>query len=164
MATENKNLSAIDFKSIGNARGKKITLVVAQWNKEITDGLKEGAINTLIELGVYNRDISIVEVPGSFELPFAANQVIKNKKADAIICIGSVIRGETSHFDFVCQGTTYGIQKLNVTQDVPVVFCVLTDNNITQSKDRSGGKHGNKGVEAAATAIQMIKVKEDLAK
>lgn len=164
MATENKNLSAIDFKSIANARGKKITLVVAQWNKEITEGLKEGAVNTLIELGVYNRDISIVEVPGSFELPFAANQVVKNKNVDAVICIGSVIRGETSHFDFVCQGTTYGIQKLNVTQNVPVVFCVLTDNNFTQSKDRSGGKHGNKGVEAAATAIQMIKVKEDLTK
>lgn len=163
MATVTKNLSEIDYASLPKARGKKITLVVAQWNKEITQGLQDGAMETLYKLGVYNRDIKVVEVPGSFELPFAAKQVVQNNSVDAVICIGSVIKGETSHFDYVCQGTAYGIQRLNVTGDTPVIFCVLTDDTIQQSKDRSGGKHGNKGVEAAAAAVQMIKVKEDLA-
>lgn len=164
MATENNNLSEVDLTGLPKVRGKKISLVVSQWNNEITEGLKVGAIETLTKLGAFKRDISIVDVPGSFELPFAAKQVVENTEVDAVICIGCVIKGETSHFDYVCQGTTYGIQKLNVTGDVPVIFCVLTDNTLQQSKDRSGGKHGNKGVEAAVTAVQMIKVKEDLSK
>lgn len=162
MATISKNLSEVDYKGLPKARGKKISLVVAQWNKEITDGLKNGAIEALVKLGVYQRDISVFEVPGSFELPFATQQVMANKEVDAIICIGSVIKGETSHFDYVCQGTTYGLQKLNLNGNVPVVFCVLTDDTLQQSKDRSGGKHGNKGVEAAVTAVKMIELREDL--
>mgnify|MGYP001035820632 CR=1 FL=1 len=168
MATANNNLSDVDFdinlsqRSV--ARSVKVSLVVAKWNKEITDGLKKGAVDALLQLGMYERNINVVEVPGSFELPFAAKQVIDNQEVDAVICIGSVIKGETSHFDYVCQGVTYGIQKLNVNGDVPVIFCVLTDDNIQQSKDRSGGKHGNKGVEAAVTAIEMIQVKKDLSK
>jgi len=168
MATANNNLSNVDFdinlsqRSV--ARSVKVSLVVAKWNKEITDGLKKGAVDALLQLGMYERNINVVEVPGSFELPFAAKQVIDNQEVDAVICIGSVIKGETSHFDYVCQGVTYGIQKLNINGDVPVIFCVLTDDNIQQSKDRSGGKHGNKGVEAAVTAIEMIQVKKDLSK
>ena len=161
MATAGKNLSEIDAKAL-KGRGRQIALVVAEWNSEITEALKEGAIEALNQAGVWNRDILTVNVPGSFELPFGAKQVIENKSVDAVICIGSVIRGETAHFDFVCQGATYGIQKLNLTKDTPVVFCLLTDDNIQQAKDRSGGKHGNKGVEAAVTALKMIALKEDL--
>jgi len=166
MATAGTNLSELNIdltlsqKSL--ARSIKISLVVAKWNAEITQGLKDGALEGLQQLGMNLRDISVVEVPGSFELPFAASQVIKNKEVDAVICIGSVIKGETSHFEYVCQGVTQGIQELNVKGDVPVVFCVLTDDNIQQSKDRSGGKHGNKGVEAAVTAVEMIQLKRDL--
>ena len=160
MATAGKNLSELDHNLRG--RGYKIALVVAQWNTEITEALKEGAITALTEAGVWHRDILTVEVPGSFELAFGAKQVIQNKAVDAVICIGSVIKGETAHFDYVCQGTTYGIQKLNVEGDTPVVFCLLTDNTLQQAKDRSGGKHGNKGVEAAVTALKMIKLKEGL--
>ncbi|MFT6715943.1 MAG: 6,7-dimethyl-8-ribityllumazine synthase, partial [Saprospiraceae bacterium] len=148
MATASKNLSEfnLDLSKRSVSRTLKISLVVAKWNKEITEGLRDGAMEALQQLGLYKRNISVVEVPGSFELPFAAKQVIDNQEVDAVICIGSVIKGETSHFDYVCQGVTYGIQELNIKGDVPVIFCVLTDDNIQQSKDRSGGKHGNKGV------------------
>jgi 6,7-dimethyl-8-ribityllumazine synthase len=166
MATANKNLSDvnvdIDLKQMSLARTLKVTLVVAKWNKEITSSLKDGAVAALLQLGLYKRNITVIHVPGSFELPYAASQVISNKEVDAVICIGSVIKGETSHFDYVCQGVTYGIQELNVRGDVPVIFCVLTDNNLQQSKDRSGGKHGNKGVEAAVTAVEMVQMKRDL--
>lgn len=161
MATANKNLSEINLKEL-DGRGAKIALVVSQWNTEITSGLKDGAVETLVNARVWRRDIIVVEVPGSFELPFGAAQVMKHKEVDAVICIGSVIKGETAHFDYVCQGTTYGIQKLNTEGDTPVIFCLLTDNNLQQAKDRSGGKHGNKGVEAAVTALKMIQLKKDL--
>lgn len=166
MATANKNLSVIDLennlKQKSLARTVKVSLVVAKWNKEITEGLKNGAMETLLKVGVYKRNISVYQVPGSFELPFAAKQVINNKEVDAVIVIGSVIKGETSHFDYVCQGVTHGIQELNTQGDTPVIFCVLTDDHIQQSMDRSGGKHGNKGVEAAVTALEMIQLKRDL--
>ena len=162
MATITKNLSAIDLSKLPKGRGKKITIVVSEWNSEITNNLKTGAVDTLIAAGVYNRDIKIISVPGTFELPFAASQIIKNTEVDSVIAIGCVIRGETSHFDYVCQGVTNGIQQLNVTTNTPVIFCVLTDENIQQSKDRSGGKFGNKGVEAAATALKMIELNQKL--
>jgi 6,7-dimethyl-8-ribityllumazine synthase len=162
MATITKNLSTVDLSSLPKGRGKKITLVVAEWNGEITSKLKQGAFDTLVGAGVYSRDVKIINVPGAFELPFAASQIIKNTEADAVICIGCVIRGETPHFDYVCQGVTNGIQQLNVTTNTPVIFCVLTDDNIQQSKDRSGGKHGNKGVEAAVTALKMIELNQKL--
>jgi 6,7-dimethyl-8-ribityllumazine synthase len=164
MATVHKNLSEYKLEETPKSRGKKITIIVSKWNDEITDSLKEGAVETLKDLGVYARDIKIIEVPGCFELAFAAKQVITNHEVDAVICVGCVIKGETSHFDYVCQAATNGIQKLNVQYDVPVVFCVLTDDNIDQSKSRSGGNLGNKGVEAAVTAAQMIKMKEDILK
>lgn len=168
MATANRNLSEttldLDFTQKSIVRNLNISLVVAKWNKEITDGLKEGAISTLEGFGIYKRNINVVEVPGSFELPFGAKQVIANQSPDAVICIGSVIKGETSHFEYVCQGVTYGIQELNVSGEVPVIFCVLTDDNIKQSQDRSGGVHGNKGVEAAISAVEMVLMKQGLEK
>ena len=108
----------------------------------------------MIDCGVREKDIHITYVPGSFELVFGARKALE-KQVDAVIVIGSVIQGQTKHFDFVCQGVTQGIVSLNLSSDQPVVFCVLTDNNLQQSIDRSGGVHGNKGVEAAVTAIKM---------
>jgi 6,7-dimethyl-8-ribityllumazine synthase len=163
MATKNQNLSENKVVTGLRLLDKKIALVVAQWNSEITHALSNGAIDTLIKSGVAERNIHKFSVPGSFELPHGAKTVLSGKtKYDAVICVGCIVRGETAHFDYVAQGVTYGIQKLNIEQDVPVVFCVLTDDTIEQSKARSGGKHGNKGDEAAATAIQMIQLKAQI--
>lgn len=155
MATENKNLSQYDKTQLPNAEAFRFGIVVSQWNAHITHNLQKGAVETLLDLGAKQENISCYEVPGSFELIHGASRLCKNGKVDAIITIGSVIRGETAHFDYVCQGVTQGIKDLNVHYDIPVIFCVLTDDNEQQSLDRSGGKHGNKGVEAAVAAVIM---------
>jgi 6,7-dimethyl-8-ribityllumazine synthase len=160
VATSLKNLS--EHQNTTSAEGMKIALVVAEWNAEITEGLKKGAHDTLIQQGIYERNLSIHYVPGCFELPLAAQTLLEKGSVDAVICIGCVIRGETSHFDYVCQGTTFGIQTVSLKYNKPVVFCVLTDDNIDQSRARSGGKHGNKGVEAAITAIKMIALQKEI--
>lgn len=162
MATTGTDLSAYQKEAIPSAQGKRIALIVAEWNADITQGLLKGAVTALIDLGVLKNDIDTLNVPGTFELTYGANQVCLTEKYDAVICIGSVIRGETAHFDFVCQGATQGITLLNIQHDIPVVFCVLTDDNKQQSIDRSGGKHGNKGTEAAVTAIKMVHFKIQL--
>lgn len=154
MATALSNLSNYDEEGIPSGKGLKIALVVAEWNAEITDNLRLGAHATLIDCGVDETDVFTTKVPGSFELVFGAKKALE-QTVDAVIVIGSVIQGQTKHFDFVCQGVTQGIVSLNLTSDRPVVFCVLTDNTLQQSIDRSGGVHGNKGVEAAVTAIKM---------
>jgi len=155
MATENKNLSVYDKNKIPNAKNLRFGIVVSEWNDEITEALYEGAQEALLDCGTLSKNILRWDVPGSFELTFGCKKMIQTQKLDAIIAIGSVIRGETSHFDFVCSATAQGIKDLNVAYDVPVIFCVLTDDNIEQSRARSGGKHGNKGTEAAIAAIQM---------
>lgn len=155
MATENKNLSEYDKNNLPNAEAFRFGIVVSQWNNHITHNLQKGAIEALIDLGAEEKNIDSFEVPGSFELIYGAAQLCKQKTYDAIIVIGSVIRGETAHFDYVCQGVTQGIKDLNVQYDTPVIFCVLTDDNEQQSIDRSGGKHGNKGTEAGVTAVVM---------
>ena len=155
MATENKNLSVYDKNKIPNAKNFRFGIVVSEWNDEITEALYEGAQEALLDCGTLSENILRWDVPGSFELTFGCKKMIQTQKVDAIIAIGSVIRGETSHFDFVCSATAQGIKDLNVAYDVPVIFCVLTDDNIEQSRARSGGKHGNKGTEAAIAAIQM---------
>ena len=155
MATKNKNLSAYDKTTIPNANGLRFGIVVSEWNSEITEGLYSGAIDALLDCGAQEADIVRWNVPGSFELTFGAKKMIETHKIDAVIAIGSVIQGETKHFDFVCEATAQGIKDLNVITNVPVIFCVLTDNNIQQSIDRSGGMHGNKGTEAAIAAIKM---------
>ena len=127
----------------------------------ITEGLLKGAVDTLIDCGVVESNIRTIHVPGSFELIYGAKKM-QQQLVDAVIAIGSVIKGETQHFDFVCEGVTQGIKDLNILHDVPVVFCVLTDNNLQQSIDRSGGAHGNKGVEAAITAIKMAHLSHTL--
>lgn len=155
MATEAVNLSDFDANNLPSVSGMRFALVVAEWNEEITSGLAKGAVDTLITAGVNENDISQHYVPGSFELVYASKKLCEASKFDAVIAVGCVIQGETKHFDFVCQGVTHGIQELNLNYDTPVIFCVLTDNNIEQSRARSGGKHGNKGVEAAVSAIKM---------
>ena len=155
MATAHTDLSVFDPKKIPSGRGWKIAMVVAEWNKQITENLYLGAEETLVACGVETSDIVRSDVPGSFELVFGAKKALE-KQVDAVIVIGSVIQGETKHFDFVCQGVTQGIVQLNLESNRPVIFCVLTDNTLQQAIDRSGGRHGNKGVEAAVTALKMI--------
>ena len=154
MATINNNLSDFNKDSLPDSSDMKIGIVVSQWNNKITDGLFNGAFTTLIESGVSENNIEKIEVPGSFELIFGA-KILSRKEVDAIICLGSVIQGETKHFDYVCQAVSNGIKDLNITLNIPVIFGVLTDNTIEQALNRSGGKHGNKGIEAAVTAIKM---------
>ena len=154
MATANTNLSNYDSSTLPNATKFRFGIVVSEWNPQITEGLLKGALDALLDCGVEHSNIKTIHVPGSFELIFGA-KMMQQQHIDAVIAIGSGIKGETQHFDFVCDGVTQGIKDLNVLNDVPVVFCVLTDNNLQQSIDRSGGKHGNKGVEAAITAIKM---------
>ena len=154
MATINNNLSDFNKDSLPDSSDMKIGIVVSQWNNKITDGLFNGTFTTLIESGVSENNIEKIEVPGSFELIFGA-KILSRKDIDAIICLGSVIEGETKHFDYVCQAVSNGIKDLNITLDIPVIFGVLTDNTMEQALNRSGGKHGNKGIEAAVTAIKM---------
>ena len=154
MATINNNLSDFNKDSLPDSSDMKIGIVFSQWNNKITDGLFNGAFTTLIESGVSENNIEKIEVPGSFELIFGA-KILSRKEVDAIICLGSVIKGETKHFDYVCQAVSNGIKDLNITLDIPVIFGVLTDNTMEQALNRSGGKHGNKGIEAAVTAIKM---------
>jgi 6,7-dimethyl-8-ribityllumazine synthase len=157
MATQNKNLSLFNKVDIPNAKGMRVGIVVSEWNKEITSNLLKGAQETLIECGVLSSDIILMEVPGSFELVYGT-KIMAKKKMDAIICLGSIIQGETKHFDFVCNAVSLGIKDLNISLDIPIIFGVLTDNTMQQAKNRSGGKHGNKGVEAAITAIKMARL------
>lgn len=156
MATENKNLSHYDKSKLPNIQHFKFGIVTSQWNEQVTFGLKKGAIDTLKDCGATDSQIICWEVPGSFELIHGCKKMIESQNVDVVIAIGCVIQGETRHFDFVCEGVTQGIAYLNASQNVPVIFCVLTDNNLQQSLDRSGGKHGNKGVEAAVAAIKMV--------
>lgn len=162
MATIHQNLSEYDETQTPSAKGMKIAIVVAEWNKEITFGLAKGAIDTLIDLGANEADISLHHVPGAFELPLGAQWVLEKGEVDAVITCGCVIQGETKHFDYVCGGVTQGVTDLNLKYNKPVIFCVLTDNNIEQSRARSGGIHGNKGVEAAVTAVKMIDLKSKI--
>ncbi len=155
MATENKNLSHYNRDEAPNAKGLRFGLVVSEWNEEITENLFQGALETLLDCGAESQHITRWNVPGSFELIYGCKKMITTKNLDAVIAIGSVIRGETSHFDYVCSAASQGIKDLNVTGEVPVIFCVLTDDTLQQAKDRSGGKHGNKGTESAIAAIKM---------
>ena len=158
MATINKNLSDYNKDTIPNAKDFRFGIVVSEWNDTITEGLYQGAYNALIENGVDPENIVRWNVPGSFELIYGCKKM-QEQMVNAIVAIGSVIQGETKHFDFVCDGVTQGIKDLNVQGETPVIFCVLTDNNMQQSIDRSGGKHGNKGTEAAIAAIKMAELR-----
>lgn len=134
----------------------KFAIVVSEWNANVTGRLLDGALRTLQAHGVSANRIRVEHVPGSFELTFASAQIIRHTDADAVIALGSVVRGDTPHFDYVCMGVTEGITRLNAESDKPVIFGLLTTDNMEQAMDRAGGKLGNKGSECALTAIKMV--------
>jgi 6,7-dimethyl-8-ribityllumazine synthase len=165
MASNLKNLSDFSYTEIPDGNSKRVGIAVAEWNHEITGALLNGALNTLISHGVKEEDILVVRVPGTFELTFAAKRLIERRRfgrLDSVIVLGCVIQGDTRHFDFICNGVTQGITELNVKCDIPVIFGVLTTDNLEQAKDRAGGRLGNKGDEAAATALKMMQLNHDL--
>lgn len=157
MATALHNLSDYDSSQVPDASNMCFGIVVAEWNPEITGALLEGAVSTLEKHGALPENIHVKTVPGSFELIYGAHQMTLNDGYDAVIILGSVIRGETPHFDYICQGVTQGIAQLNATSQVPVIYGLLTTNDLQQAKDRAGGTLGNKGDECAIDAIKMAK-------
>lgn len=157
MATALHNLSNYDPNKVPDASNMCFGIVVSEWNPEITGALLNGAVGTLEKHGALPENIHIKTVPGSFELVYGAHQMTLNDGYDAIIILGSVIRGETPHFDYICQGVTQGIAQLNATSQIPVIFGLLTTNDLRQAQDRAGGRLGNKGNECAVVAIKMAK-------
>lgn len=156
------NLSEYKPLNITNAEEFSIGIVFSEWNSFVTHNLRDAALEILEKEGVKKENVKVYEVPGAFELSYASMQLCKQQKYDAIIAIGSVIRGETPHFEYVCSAVAQGIKDCNILTDTPVIFCVLTDDNKEQSIARSGGDLGNKGVEAAVTALQMIDFKKSI--
>jgi len=156
MASALKNLSDYNPETVPSAKDMRFAIVVSEWNTEITMVLLDGAYNTLITHGANPNHIKVDFVPGSFELTSGARMVAESGTFDAVICLGCVVQGETKHFDYICQGITQGLTQLNVNYDIPFILGVLTTDTLQQAKDRAGGKHGNKGDEAAITAIKMI--------
>ena len=158
MSTNHSNLSDYDMASVPSGDNLTVGLVVSEWNEDITESLYSGAYDTLVERGVISNNIKRINVPGSFELVYGSKKMIQSN-VDVVIAIGCVIKGETEHFNYICHSVSNGIIDLNINFNTPVVFCVLTDNNKQQSVDRSGGKHWNKGVEAAITALKLSAIK-----
>lgn len=159
MAT--RDLSQYDIESVPSAETMRFGIVVAEWNIEITSALAQGAVNTLKKHGASDENIRVKYVPGSFELPLGAQYFAELENVDAVILLGCVIQGETRHFDYICEGVTQGTVDLNLKYNKPFIFGVLTTNNEQQALDRAGGKHGNKGDEAAITAIKMVHLKQN---
>ncbi len=156
MATAFHNLSDYDTESVPSARGMRFGIVVSEWNKEVTGGLLQGACSTLLKHEVQEEDITVLTVPGSFELIYGAARMVNSGRFDAVIAIGCVVRGDTPHFDYICQGATQGLAELNREGKVPVIYGLLTCNDMEQAEARSGGMLGNKGDECAITAIKMV--------
>ena len=157
MASFLHNLSDYDIHSVPDATGMRVGIVVSEWNEKITGALLEGACQTLMKHGVREEDIKIKPVPGSFELVYGASRLVHSGLVDAVIAIGCVIRGDTPHFDYICQGATQGLADLNREGTVPVIYGLLTCNTLEQAQERCGGMLGNKGDECAVTAIKMVK-------
>jgi len=156
MASSIKNLSDYTNKNIKDIKDSTFAVIVSEWNDEVTESLYEGAMETLISHGADKANIVRKNVPGSFELSLAAQWMAQEESIDAVICIGCVVQGETKHFDFICDAIANGITKVSLKYNKPVIFGVLTPNTQKQALDRAGGKHGNKGDEAAITAIKML--------
>ena len=162
MSEKKQNLSFYDPEKVPSADNMRMGIVVSEWNSAVTQALLEGAVETLKKHGVNGNNIHVHYVPGSYELPQGAALLIDQLDIDAVICLGCVIQGETRHFEFICQAVSQGIMNLGLDSGIPVIFGVLTTNDINQALDRSGGKHGNKGDEAAVTAIKMADLKNRL--
>lgn len=154
MSTAHQSLSAHDAHKMPNAGPYRFGIVVAEWNHAITEALAQGAISFLKEAGANENNITRIDVPGSFELTAGAS-LLAQDNYDAIICLGCVIQGETKHFDFICHSVSQGLTELTIKYNKPFIFGVLTPNTMQQAEDRAGGKYGNKGVEAGATALKM---------
>ncbi len=162
MSTANHNLSLYNPAEIPSAENFRFAVLVADWNKEITSALCDGAVKTLIECRAKKENIAILYVPGSFELSGGAAMIASSGNYDAVICLGCIIQGETRHFDFIAQAVAIGLTNISIQYNLPVIFGVLTTDNMFQASERAGGKLGNKGVEAALTAIRMIELKKQL--
>ena len=162
MASALKNLSEYDEENLASAEEMTLSIVVADWNADITHALYEGAYNTLIKHGAKSENIHTLQVPGSFELPMGAKLSIKRDKPDAVICLGCVIKGETTHNEYINRAVSTALMQLSLMTDIPCIFGLLTPNDEQQAKDRAGGKHGNKGVEAAVTAIRMVALDKEI--
>ncbi|MEX1191855.1 MAG: 6,7-dimethyl-8-ribityllumazine synthase [Brumimicrobium sp.] len=162
MATANTNLSTYDIEKIPTGADFRIGIVVSEWNDKITLNLLKGAKETLLIHLVKEENIFIHFTPGSFELPLGAQFLLEHSKVDGVIALGSVIQGETKHFDFVCNGVSQGIKDVSLKYNKPVIFGVLTDDTMQQAIDRSGGRHGNKGIESAVACLKMIAFKNEL--
>jgi len=156
MASELNPLGSHSNKNLTDISQKKFAIVISEWNDHITESLYSGAVETLLGNGSSKENISRHDVPGSFELPLGAQWMAQKNDIDAVICIGCVIQGETPHFDYICQAVSLGIKDVMLKYNKPVVFGVLTTNSVKQAMDRAGGKHGNKGEEAAITAIKLL--------
>lgn len=157
-----KGLSVYNENEIQGTEGLRFGIVVAEWNAHITHVLYEGARDTLAKHGIVESDIEILQVPGTFELPMGAKLLLGNKKLDAVICLGCVIKGDTDHDVYINQAVAAGLTQLGLLSNTPCIFGVLTTNNEIQATDRAGGKYGNKGVEAAVTALRMALLKKSL--
>jgi 6,7-dimethyl-8-ribityllumazine synthase len=164
MASELKNLSIVEGGDVPSAKDMKFGIVVAEWNHEITRALYKGAHEALLKYGAVDSNIIYRTVPGSFELTLGAQYMAEEGNVDAVICLGCVIQGDTKHFDFICDAVANGITNLNIKHKMPFIFGVLTTNDMQQAMDRAGGKHGNKGDEAAVTAIKMLELKKSFEK
>ena len=162
MATQLKNLSDFSNTEIPSAKPYRFGIVVAEWNAEITNALYQGAYQSLVNNGALPENIVVYPVPGSFELTSGADLLLKKGGLEAVICLGCVIQGETRHFDFICNAVANGVSNVAIKYSKPVIFGVLTTDNQQQAIDRAGGKHGNKGDEAAITAIKMAHLAETL--
>ncbi|WP_114941078.1 6,7-dimethyl-8-ribityllumazine synthase [Mucilaginibacter endophyticus] len=162
MATQLKNLSDFSNTEIPSAAPYRFGIVVAEWNAEITNALYQGAYQSLVSNGALAENIFSYQVPGSFELTSGADLLLQKGDLDAVICLGCVIQGETRHFDFICDAVAHGVSNVSIKYSKPVIFGVLTTDNQQQAIDRAGGKHGNKGDEAAITAIKMAALAETL--
>lgn len=157
-----QNLSEHNSQNIPSGEDMRIGIVVSKWNPEITEALLDGAIETLTKNGVAEEDIIVKYVPGSFELIQGVKLVTENLMVDTVIAIGCIIRGETPHFDYISQAVALSLGRMNEEFDIPIIFSVLTTENMEQAKDRAGGKHGNKGVEGAVTAIEMVTLQDEI--
>ena len=162
MATAGNNLSSYKTEDLPNGAHFKVGIVVSEWNQTYTGGMLDGARKVLTEAGVPEANVAIHWVPGSYELPWGAQWLAERDDIDGVICIGSVIRGETAHFDYVCSAAAHGILRVNQDTGKPVMFCVLTDDTAEQAAARSGGEHGNKGVEAAVSLLKMLALRSSL--
>lgn len=159
MATSEKNLSDVRIAKSSGFNQLKFAIVVSEWNDQVTESLYDGAHKTLVEAGVKRDNIERTNVPGSFELSLGAQWMAEKDEIDAVICLGCVIQGETKHFDFICDAVANGITNVGLKYNKPVIFGVLTTDTMKQALDRAGGKHGNKGDEAAATALGMLSIR-----